>query len=86
MAYEAKTNWQLDDTVTEGDMNRIEKGVMDAYTELQGLRNTMAQEIVGLNKAVEGIRSDQTKELVVEVRTSDPNSPAIGSMWIRSDL
>ncbi|WP_163853960.1 hypothetical protein [Paenibacillus elgii] len=31
MAYEAKTNWQLDDTVTEQDMNRIEQGLKDAY-------------------------------------------------------
>ncbi|MCP3773667.1 hypothetical protein NLX71_10130 [Paenibacillus sp. MZ04-78.2] len=31
MAYEAKTNWQLDDTVTEQDMNRIERGLKDAY-------------------------------------------------------
>ncbi|WP_088833927.1 hypothetical protein [Paenibacillus tyrfis] len=31
MGYEAKTNWQLDDTVTEQDMNRIERGLKDAY-------------------------------------------------------
>ncbi|NEN84352.1 hypothetical protein [Paenibacillus elgii] len=31
MAYEAKTNWQLDDTVTEQDMNRVEQGLKDTY-------------------------------------------------------
>lgn len=32
------------------------------------------------------IKKDGTKALVVEVRTSDPASPAIGQMWLRSDL
>lgn len=27
MAYEAKTNWKLDDTVMPEDMNRIEQGI-----------------------------------------------------------
>lgn len=27
MAYEAKTNWKLDDTVMPDDMNRIEQGI-----------------------------------------------------------
>ena len=29
MAYEAKTNWKLDDTVMPADMNRIEQGIQD---------------------------------------------------------
>lgn len=29
MAYEAKTNWKLDDTVMPEDMNRIEQGIQD---------------------------------------------------------
>lgn len=29
MSYEAKTNWQLNDTVLPADMNRIEQGVED---------------------------------------------------------
>ncbi|MFB0846839.1 hypothetical protein [Paenibacillus oleatilyticus] len=31
MAFNAKTNWQLEDTVTEQDMNRIEQGIKDAH-------------------------------------------------------
>lgn len=31
-------------------------------------------------------RKDSTKEMVVEVRTDDPDSPAVGRMWLRSDL
>ncbi|WP_036687675.1 hypothetical protein [Paenibacillus tyrfis] len=72
MAYTGKTDWKYDEVVTEDDMNRIEKGVMDAHEELQGVKD--------------GIRADKTKPLVVEVRTSDPDSPAMGRMWIRSDL
>ena len=29
MAYEAKTNWKLDDTVMPEDMNRIEQGIQN---------------------------------------------------------
>lgn len=29
MAYEAKTNWKLDDTVMPEDMNRIESGIQE---------------------------------------------------------
>ncbi|BBI32057.1 hypothetical protein [Cohnella abietis] len=32
MAYNAKTNWNNNDTVTEQDLNRIEKGVSDAHS------------------------------------------------------
>ncbi|MFB0846845.1 hypothetical protein [Paenibacillus oleatilyticus] len=31
MAYKPKTNWQFDETVTENDLNRIEKGIKDVY-------------------------------------------------------
>lgn len=30
MAFNAKTNWQTNDTVMPEDMNRIEKGIFDA--------------------------------------------------------
>lgn len=32
MAYEAKTNWKLDDTVMPDDMNRIERGIQNLDT------------------------------------------------------
>ena len=32
MAYEAKTNWKLDDTVMPDDMNRIEEGIQNLDT------------------------------------------------------
>lgn len=31
MVYRAKTDWQVDETVTENDLNRIEHGIKDAY-------------------------------------------------------
>lgn len=34
MPYNAKTNWQYDDVVTENDLNRIEQGVADAHNQL----------------------------------------------------
>lgn len=34
MAYEAKTNWKLDDIVMPDDMNRIEQGIKDTETDM----------------------------------------------------
>ena len=34
MAYTGKTNWQINDIVMPGDMNRIEQGVIDAHENL----------------------------------------------------
>lgn len=41
---------------------------------------------VGAQMKADVTRKDGTKEFIVEVRTSDPVSPAIGRMWVRSDL
>jgi|GEM_PF-5739594 len=32
------------------------------------------------------VRTDSTKSLIVEVRTSDPVNPVLGQLWLRSDL
>ncbi|MEI7027913.1 pyocin knob domain-containing protein [Paenibacillus sp. y28] len=41
MSYSAKTNWKLDEIVTEGDLNRIEQGVKEAHEGVQAsLPNT----------------------------------------------
>ncbi|NEN84354.1 shufflon system plasmid conjugative transfer pilus tip adhesin PilV [Paenibacillus elgii] len=40
MAYEAKTNWQLDDTVTEQDMNRIEQGIENVQQTIASATST----------------------------------------------
>ncbi|MCP1311124.1 hypothetical protein [Paenibacillus tyrfis] len=45
MAYTGKTDWKYDEVVTENDMNRIEKGVMNAHAELQGVKDTLDQHI-----------------------------------------
>ncbi|SDJ76086.1 hypothetical protein [Paenibacillus naphthalenovorans] len=34
MPYNAKTNWQYDEIVTESDLNRIEQGIADAHNQL----------------------------------------------------
>ncbi|MGR6061472.1 hypothetical protein ACUWE4_01285 [Bacillus velezensis] len=41
MAYEAKTNWLPDDPINEGDVNRWEKGIKDAHTDLASHKNDM---------------------------------------------
>lgn len=33
-----------------------------------------------------GTRTASAQDLVVEVRTSDPSTPVVGRIWLRSDL
>ena len=35
---------------------------------------------------VSGVRTDENAEFRVEVRNDDPASPAVGRIWLRSDL
>lgn len=44
MAYEAKTNWKLDDTVMPDDMNRIEQGIKDVESELENVNGIIILE------------------------------------------
>lgn len=37
MPYQAKTDWQPDDPVTEQDINRWERGISDAHVSLEQL-------------------------------------------------
>lgn len=37
MSYQAKTDWKMDDPVTEVDINRWEKGIADAYAQISVL-------------------------------------------------
>ena len=57
MAYEAKTNWKLDDTVMPDDMNRIEQGIyeLDLATGDMPVKvlNASTENIVDFNGLVE---------------------------------
>lgn len=41
MAYEEKTDWLPDDPINEDDVNRWEKGIKDAHTDLAAHKNDM---------------------------------------------
>ncbi|XLG13888.1 Hypothetical protein ACI5QL_01349 [Bacillus velezensis] len=41
MAYEEKTDWLPDDPINEDDVNRWEKGIKDAHTDLVAHKNDM---------------------------------------------
>lgn len=57
MAYEAKTNWKLDDTVMPDDMNRIEQGIHELNLATGDMPvkvlNASAENIVDFNGLVE---------------------------------
>lgn len=75
---------------------------MPEYTPKLGLKKALGNEtvsraahnenldLIDQNAAAQAdldiIRSDSTKELVIEVRTSDPEDAEVGRIWIRSDL
>lgn len=42
--------------------------------------------LLEISNRISGIRSDVTKEFRVEVLNADPPAPAVGRMWLRSDL
>lgn len=79
MAYEAKTNWKLDDTVMPEDMNRIEQGIQDLGLELGNVAvhviTASEENIVDFNALVEtGIH------IIKNATTSTTtNAPALGS-------
>jgi hypothetical protein len=45
-----------------------------------------AADDIARQDTVDNARKDPTKTFVVEVRTTDPAAPALGQMWVRSDL
>ncbi|WP_273483584.1 hypothetical protein [Desulforamulus ruminis] len=49
MAYQAKTNWQYDELVTENDANRWEQGIQDAHVQLDTLPRQSITLSHGLN-------------------------------------
>ncbi len=55
MAYNAKTNWAIDNVVLPADMNRIEQGIKDVDTGKAPLSHTHAiANITGLQSALDG--------------------------------
>lgn len=41
MTYEEKTDWLPDDPINEDDVNRWEKGIKDAHTDMAAHKNDM---------------------------------------------
>jgi hypothetical protein len=88
MAYETeKLDWLGTDRPTNDDMNRIEGNIAYLKAALDALTASVAAHTgeTDIHKTAAEIRADGTLPLVVELRTSDPSSPATGSIWERTD-
>ncbi|MDF2925878.1 MAG: putative phage tail protein [Paenibacillaceae bacterium] len=83
MAYDAKTDWQYDDTPTEQDLNRIEQGIADAHAEIAEFdipdATLTSKGKVQLSSAIDSTAEDQaaTPKAVKEVQ--DRSLPKDGS-------
>lgn len=58
-----------------------QEGGSDVITVSEGMLGTDLA-----NKINNGVRLDNTKGFAVESRTTDPTTPIVGQMWLRSDL
>ncbi|MFA8306122.1 phage tail protein [Paenibacillus alvei] len=47
MSYNGKTDWKLDDTVLNSDLNRIEKGIKDAHDSIDNISQSLTPESIG---------------------------------------
>ena len=88
-----KTHVELSNVDNVKQLGATEQAVDSAKLEnntLAQVRSGTTQTDVGLsnvdNMSATDIRTDGTKGFTVEVRTTDPTSPATGRMWLRSDL
>lgn len=55
--YSGKYNWVPSDTVRETDMNRIEIGIRDAYTDIAALTTIIGSDSSGLQKRIKDLET-----------------------------
>jgi hypothetical protein len=61
-----------------------EKTTWNAKSNFSGSYNDLTDQPI--IPTIEDARSASSQALLVEVRTSDPTTPAVGQIWLRSDL
>jgi hypothetical protein len=74
--------------ITENTSKRFvsdtEKTTWNAKSNFSGSYNDLTDQPI--IPTIENVRSASSQALLVEVRTSDPTTPAVGQIWLRSDL
>lgn len=73
MAYNAKTNWQGNDPVTEGDINRWEQGIKDAHTILS---DALIKGTTAVSSGSANTLTDQKYYTVTNAVTATPSAAA----------
>lgn len=83
-----KENWASPDCPTYTDLNRIEGNIAYLKAALDTLSGTVSTHTgdTTIHKTAAEIRADATLPIVIETRSSDPDSPAVGRLWLRTDL
>ncbi len=72
-----KTDWASNDALTAAALNTM--GNNDQYLKDHA-------DTTSIHKTATEIRGDDDTAFVLEARTDDPTTPAVGRMWIRTDL
>lgn len=72
-----KLDWDSGDAVTADQLNDMGNNLLylKSHADTTTIHETSSE-----------IRGDYDTPLILEKRTSDPESPAVGRMWIRTDL
>ena len=83
-AATVKTILSLNNVDNVQQIPATEKGSNNGVATLDSTGDVPGAQLGNVDK--EGIRIDSALELRVEVRTDDPASPAVGRVWLRSDL
>lgn len=85
----AKADWENVNIDYENVVNKpsIPKKLSDLSNDEDFVNKSYVdEEVEELQQKVENARKDNTQELQIEVRDSDPTAPEIGRIWFRSDL
>lgn len=89
MAYVTPvTDWDATDVVAYTDLNRIEGNAAQNHADIGTNKTTTDAHAADstIHQTNTQCRAASTVPLIVECRTSDPSTPANGTIWLRTDL
>lgn len=76
-----KTNWTTSIPINPTNLQKIEDGIENAHNELETHKNDST-----VHKSSLTVRTENATALIVETRSTDPTSPEVGRIWLRTDL
>jgi len=86
-----KTDWDSNDALTAAGINAIGENTAYLKTQIDDAKDDIDDleahaDDTTIHKTSATIRGEYGTPFYLERRTSDPASPGVGQMWIRTDL